>query len=73
MPRKYLTLFCFLFLVSFTAAKHSGRKCVDGRSYFDGCNHVYCANGHIIKSLKECRDIHVIEAPEDFWEPQEDA
>lgn len=51
------------------------RKCVNGKNYNDGCNNCFCSNGHVACTMMACMDetgkmLPVIEAPDDFWEPQ---
>ncbi|XP_063986583.1 uncharacterized protein LOC135167380 [Diachasmimorpha longicaudata] len=79
MARKYLTLFCALLVVSLTMATRVERRCVEGRSYFDGCNNCFCSNGNVACTLMACqsedpktgemRDIIPLQPPEDFWQP----
>lgn len=49
------------------------RKCVDGKTYNDGCNNCFCANGHVACTLMACfgpygEPLPEKPAPGDFWQ-----
>lgn len=49
------------------------RKCVDGKSYYDGCNTCICGNGNVACTLVACigpdgKSTPSKEPPADFWQ-----
>lgn len=57
---------------TFCKSDEGERKCVDGKSYFDGCNNCFCSNGHTACTLKLCRGPDGVVSrqppPDDFFE-----
>ncbi|KAJ6647424.1 hypothetical protein Bhyg_02646 [Pseudolycoriella hygida] len=70
----FALLFLVLCLVSMIKADEEPRRCVDGKTYNDGCNNCFCSNGHVACTLMLCWDsnrqpVPRKEPPADFYEP----
>lgn len=51
------------------------RKCVAGKTYYDGCNNCFCAGDNVACTQMFCTDKNGkaaprIEPPEDFWQKE---
>ena len=78
MWTKSYSLFLVVLLITIVNSfgQQEGRKCVEGKSYSDGCNTCSCMGGHAACTLMLCYDENGVvlepqEAPEDFWEKNE--
>ncbi|XP_078050137.1 uncharacterized protein LOC144476785 [Augochlora pura] len=77
MWTKLTALLLLLAVVSSATIDNSERRCVDGKSYYDGCNHCSCARGYTMCTLRGCffRDPETgemvpkesVPPPEDYW------
>ncbi|XP_076687312.1 uncharacterized protein LOC143378978 [Andrena cerasifolii] len=68
-----LFLLALLFTIVNSSVPEEGRKCVDGKSFYDGCNSCFCAGGQTACTLKLCYDqtgavLVPQKPPEDFWQ-----
>ncbi|XP_076164085.1 serine protease inhibitor 3-like [Ptiloglossa arizonensis] len=74
MSRKFFAFLCLLVIASSVASgQETGRKCVPGKSYFDGCNWCYCHKGGISRCTEVPCDLvkpesNTLNPPEEFWE-----
>ncbi|XP_076164081.1 serine protease inhibitor 3-like [Ptiloglossa arizonensis] len=83
MSSKFFVFLCLLVIVSSVAlGQESGRRCVAGKSYYDGCNWCYCHQAGFIGCTKkgctttnpetgETVEVEKIEPPDDFWQTVE--
>ncbi|KAH0951804.1 hypothetical protein HN011_008414 [Eciton burchellii] len=71
MSFKIFMLFLILGIASLAASQRTtneGQRCVNGKSYYDGCNHCTCSNGIQACTLRLCTPQIYQPPPADFWE-----
>ncbi|XP_076617989.1 uncharacterized protein LOC143340198 [Colletes latitarsis] len=74
MSTKFFAFLLVFAIVSSVAnGEDSGKKCMPGKSYFDGCNWCYChKSGFIGCTEVDCSgnpEINTLNPPEEFWQP----
>ncbi|CAK9816247.1 hypothetical protein ANTQUA_LOCUS8821 [Anthophora quadrimaculata] len=54
MSSKLFVLLTLFLIVGSLAEENTEKKCVDGKSYYDGCNWCSCVKGNLACTLKYC-------------------
>ncbi|XP_078050136.1 uncharacterized protein LOC144477534 [Augochlora pura] len=77
MWTKLTALLLLLAVVSSATIDNSERRCVEGKTYNDGCNNCFCSGGHTACTYMACltRDPETgemvpketVPPPEDYW------
>ncbi|CAK9798426.1 Serine protease inhibitor 3 [Anthophora plagiata] len=78
MSSKLFVLLTLFLVVGSLAEENIEKKCVNGKSYYDGCNWCSCHGGNVACTLKYCgtynsetrsfEEFKREPPPADFWE-----
>ncbi|XP_076663592.1 uncharacterized protein LOC143366408 [Andrena cerasifolii] len=68
-----LFLLALLFTIVNSSVPEESRKCLPGKTFYDGCNSCFCAGGRKACTLKLCYDqtgavLVPLKTPDDFWQ-----